>query len=338
MPKKILIIGTGGTISSIDTGEGLFSSLSVEEILYFCNDQLKDLDFQADIKDIINIDSTLIQPEDWIKIAEEIELKYPQYDGFVILHGTDTLAYTASMLSFMLRNPAKPIVFTGSMKPAPIEHSDAINNVADSIRFAVDGCHGVFVVFNHKVIRAPRASKIASESVDAFASVNEPPFALITSRDIKYNKKIIKTTDMPFFVDTLMDNNVFVIKVFPGLEPSFVESITANKNIFGIVVESYGAGGLPYRGRNLLEVLAKVAHKIPVVLTSQVVYDGVNLKTYEVGLRAYKAGVISARDMTKEATITKLMWLLGHTRDIERIRKFFEISLAGEVSPAEKAT
>lgn len=330
LSKNILIIGTGGTISSVDSGEGLSSALPVEEILRFCESELSDLEYKADVMDLLNIDSTLIQPEDWIKIAEEIGKNFSVYDGFIILHGTDTLAYTASMLSFMLRNPTKPIVLTGSMKPAPIANSDAIPNVADSVRFAVSGCPGVYVVFNHKVIRASRASKVASEDIDAFVSVNEPPVALVTSKYINYRKDFKANIEGPFSVDVRMDNRVFVLKIFPGLEPSIVETVI-ERDISGLIVESFGAGGLPYRGRNLLDILSKAAAQIPVVLTSQVLYNGVNLHTYEVGIRALKAGVISAEDMSKEAAVTKLMWVLGHTKNIDEIRRLFKTPIAGEI-------
>jgi len=332
LSKKILIIGTGGTISSVDSGEGLSSALPVEEILNFCGGELSDLEYEADVINLLNIDSTLIQPEDWVKIAEEIGKKFSLYDGFIILHGTDTLAYTASMLSFMLRKPTKPVVLTGSMRPAPIANSDAIPNVADSVRFAVNGCPGVYVVFNHKVIRASRASKVASEDIDAFVSVNEPPVALVTSKSINYRRDFNVNMEGPFSVDARMDNHVFVLKIFPGLEPVIVESLI-ERNISGLILESFGTGGLPYRGRNLLDIISRAAAQIPVVLTSQVLYNGVNLHTYEVGIRALKAGVISAEDMSKEAAITKLMWVLGHTKNIDEIKELFKTPIAGEIRP-----
>jgi len=344
LPKKILFIGTGGTISSLDSGEGLSSSLPVEEILRFCSDKLKGIEYEADIIDFLKIDSTLIQPEDWINLAKVIGDMYSKYDGFIVLHGTDTLAYTASMLSFMLRNISKTVILTGSMKPAPIANSDAIDNVSDSVRFTAEGCPGVFVVFNHKVIKAARASKIASKDIDAFVSVNEPPIALMTTKGIEYDGGLLKGAvlagiDAPFTVDTRMDNNIFVLKIFPGLEPYIIEYLM-EKEISGLIVESFGAGGLPYRGRNLLDVLSKAAAKIPVVMTSQALYNGVSLNTYEVGVKALKAGIISAGDMSKEAAITKLMWVLGHTNSIDEIREIFATSLAGEISlqPQTKET
>lgn len=327
--KKILIIGTGGTISCKPTEHGLSATLSAEAIVEFSRERLTGLAVDLDFSELMNIDSTLIQPEDWVLMAEEIKNRYDHYDGFVISHGTDTLSYTASMLSFMLRHPGKPIVLTGSMKTIEAKGSDAIVNITDAIRFAAEDVAGVFVAFKRKVIRGSRICKMASMDIDAFESVNSPCIAFMTDDDIDYR-------DMPavpsesFHADTRMDPGVFLLKIVPGLEPKLVRTIS-DTGISGLVIESFGAGGLPYRSRDLLAVVEEIAAKIPVVLTSQVVFNGVNLQTYEVGQRALKAGVISARDMTTEAVVTKLMWALGHSRNIDEVRDIFQTSLAGEI-------
>ncbi len=328
--KRLLIVGTGGTISSTDSGEGLEASLSISEIVDYSRDCLRDLEFEVYFSDLMNIDSTLIQPEDWGRMAEEVGRNYDAYDGFVISHGTDTLAYTASMLAFMLRSPSKPVVLTGSMKPVQAPESDAVANISDAIHFAAAGCAGVFVAFNGKIIRAGRVSKVASSDVDAFASVNEPPLANMTREGIRFNDRFTASSE-PFFVDTRINPGVFVLKIVPGMNPGLVD-LLVEQGISGLVIESFGAGGLPYRGRDLLAAVGRAAERIPVVLSSQVLYDGVNLRTYEVGQRALEAGVISARDMTTEAAVTKLMWVLGHTSDLQEVRRFFDMSLAGEVT------
>lgn len=327
--KKILIIGTGGTISCKPTDHGLSATLSAEAIVEASREKLADKTLDLSFAELMNIDSTLIQPEDWIKMAEEVSDKYDHYDGFVISHGTDTLSYSASMLSFMLRSPGKPIVLTGSMKTLDAEESDAVTNITDAIRFAAEGVAGVFVVFNRKIIMGSRVCKIASMNIDAFESVNSPYVAFMTGDGINYRDVPPAPTES-FSADTRIDSHVFLLKIVPGLEPELVRTI-CNAGISGLVIESFGAGGLPYRGRDILAVVGEAATKMPVVLTSQVLYDGVNLQTYEVGRKARQAGVISARDMTTESAITKLMWALGQTRNVGEVRAIFQTSLAGEI-------
>lgn len=328
--KKILLIGTGGTISCQLTEHGLSASLSAQDIMAYGRERLGGIKVHIEFTDLMNIDSTLVQPEDWVRMAEEIGEKYDRYDGFVVSHGTDTLSYTASILSFMLKSPGKPIVLTGSMKPIQAENSDAVINITDAIRFAAEGTAGVFVAFNGKIIRGSRACKIASMDIDAFSSINSPCIAFMTDHGIDYRVTIPEPAE-DFEVDTRIDPKVFLLKIVPGLEPEIVK-IICRSGISGLVIESFGAGGLPYRGRDLLAVVAETASRIPVVLTSQAVRNGVDLSTYEVGHRALQAGVISARDMSTEATVTKLMWVLGQTRAIPEIRELFQTDLAGEIS------
>lgn len=330
--KKILVLGTGGTIASVRTDEGLKSSLGISEILERAGIQPRSR-CEIDTRDILNIDSTLIQPEDWKTIAKEVYLGLKKYDGIIITHGTDTLAYTSSMLSFMVQNPPKPVVITGAMKSITEPESDAVRNIRDSLLFAMNSeMGGIFVVFNGKVINGCRASKVKSMDVDAFRSINYPDIAYIDEDgNIKYNNIPISSgLKSSLKLDTYYDPKIFLLKLIPGIDPRIIDTILG-LGYKGIVLEGYGVGGIPYRKRNLLEKIKNISRDIPVVLTTQVLYNGVDLTRYEVGRKALEAGVISAYDMTKEATVTKLMWALAHADDVDAIRQIIHTNYANEI-------
>ena len=325
---KILILGTGGTIASTPTNNGLSATLKGEDILKYCNISKEEADIT--VENLFSIDSTLMQPEDWTKIAEAIAERAENYDGIVITHGTDTLAYTASMLSYTLGPVDRPVIITGSMKSVIEENTDAIVNMKDSITAASSGICGVYVVFNRKLIKGSRVSKIRSVQFDAFTSVNYPLIGEFSDNGIRFNVQPDRKAS-GIKLDTACETSIAVIKLFPGMDPELVKVIK-NAGFKGIVIESYGTGGIPYRGRDLLAVITEIASEIPVLLTTQVVYDGVDLHTYEVGQRALSSGVISACDMSKEASITKLMWVLGHTRDLEKVKEMIYTDYAGEIN------
>lgn len=326
--SRILILGTGGTIASTPTEKGLTATLTGEEILGYCGISEKEIDIT--VENLFSIGSSLIQPEDWQKIAEAVAQKAEGYDGIVITHGTDTMAYTASMLSFMLGPIDRPVVITGAMKSIIEEETDGIDNLKDAITAAASGIHGVYVAFNRKLIRGSRVSKIRSVEYDAFVSVNCPLVAEFDERGINF-KGEQERSGSKIKLDTVFDNSVAVIKLFPGMDPKLVETVY-KAGFRGIVIESFGTGGIPYRGRDLLSVITSIASDIPVVLATQVVFDGVHLETYEVGQRSLDSGAISACDMSKEAAITKLMWILGHTGDLNEIKKMMYTNYAGEIN------
>ena len=307
--SKILVLGTGGTIASTPTENGLSATLTGEDILGYCNISKEEADIT--VENLFSIDSTLMQPEDWTIIAEAIAERAEYYDGMVITHGTDTLAYTASMLSYMLGPADMPVIITGSMKSVVEENTDAIVNMKDSITAASSGICGVYAVFNRKLIKGSRVSKIRSVQFDAFISVNYPLTGEFSDKGTKFNVQPDRKGS-GIKLDTAFETSIAVIKLFPGMDPELVKAIY-NAGFKGIVIESYGTGGIPYRGRDLLSAITEIASEIPVLLTTQVVYDGVDLHTYEVGQRALSSGAISACDMSKEAAITKLMWTLPHT-------------------------
>jgi L-asparaginase len=326
---RILIIGTGGTIASAKTERGYKAKLSVDEILEIAG--IRSDGVKIDTKDVLNLDSTLIQPEDWVTIGRAVFENLNDYDGIVITHGTDTLAYTSSALSFMLRNVPIPVVLTGSMLPITEPNSDAPRNLKTALTFAMKGFPGVYVAFMDKVMLGTRVSKVHSLGLNAFQSINYPDVAYIKGDEVVIRHRPELLTGEPEF-DPAMDPNVVHLRLTPGLSPEVF--IAVAERVDGIVLEGYGAGGIPYRERNLLEAVSAVTKEKPVVMTTQALYGGVDLTRYEVGRRALEAGVIPAGDMTKEATLVKLMWALGHSKSVEEVREIMGRNIAGELSSA----
>ncbi|ASJ00756.1 asparaginase [Thermococcus gorgonarius] len=324
---KILILGTGGTIASAKTERGYKASLSVDEILKIAGIKKRD-GVKLESRDILNLDSTLLQPEDWKTIGKAVFEAFGEYDGVVITHGTDTLAYTSSALSFMIRNPPVPVVLTGSMLPITEPESDAPRNLRTALTFAEKGFPGIYVAFMDKIMLGTRVSKVHSTGLNAFQSVNYPDIAYVKEGKLLVRHRPPLPTGEPEF-DPDIDPNVAHLRLTPGLSPEVFLAVA--NNVHGIILEGYGAGGIPYRGRDLLSAVENVSGKKPVVMTTQALYGGVDLTRYEVGRRALEAGVIPAGDMTKEATLVKLMWALGHTRDVAEIREIMGKNLAGEV-------
>lgn len=229
----------------------------------------------------------------------------------------------------MLGPVNKPVIITGSMKSIIEEGTDAIVNIMDSITAATSDIEGVYVVFNRKLIQGSRASKIRSVQFDAFVSINYPLAGQITDDGIDFNFTPEKR-GASLKLDTSFDDSIAVLRIFHGINPTLVDSVF-DAGYRGIVIESFGSGGIPYRGRNLLERVTEIASKILVLLTSQVLYDGVNLQTYEVAQRTLEAVAISSCDMTKEASINKLMWVLGHTRELESVKEMMYTNYANEI-------
>ena len=326
--KKILVLGTGGTIASTQTEKGLSSTLSGDEIMKIAGINTGTVD--VTVKNLFSIDSTLMQPEDWVAIAKAVVDSYEDYDGFVVTHGTDTMSYTASMLSYMLGPINKPVIITGAMKTVVDEGTDAIDNLHDSFTAVQEKLEGVYVVFNHKLIRGSRVSKLKSVQYDAFISINYPYTAEIDEGRVSYKVKPLRNR-AGLNLNINYDANIAVIKFFPGLDPRIISNLV-DAGFKGLVLESYGSGGIPYRRRDIASEVEKIAARIPVVLTTQVVYDGVNLHTYEVGQRALDTGVISARDMSKEASITKLMWALGQSSDTRDVKEIMYRDYVGEIT------
>lgn len=310
MKKKILMIGTGGTIASKQTEHGLAPGLSSEDILSYIPQVESVCD--VDTLQVCNIDSTNVTPMHWRLLAETIEKNYAQYDGFVICHGTDTLAYTAAALSYMIQNSSKPIVITGAQKPINMDVTDAKTNLLDSFIYAADeDSQDVTIVFDGKVIVGTRAKKERAKSYNAFSSINFPyPAVIQDQRVIRYIPSIPHEKDVMFYYD--MKESIYVLKLIPGMKADILTYIFENYD--AIVIESFGVGGLP---ETIVETFYKemsswIERGKIVVMTTQVANEGSNMTVYEVGKKVKQDfNLLEAYDMTLEATITKLMWLMG---------------------------
>jgi len=327
--KKILLIATGGTISAVNTDSGLIPHLKPEQLLSYIPETREFC--EIDTVQPLSIDSTNIQPEDWCALASLIKSRFNDYDGFVITHGTDTMAYASSMLSYLIQNPGKPLVLTGSQKPISKDITDGRMNLRDAVTFASKGMAGVYVVFNGKVILGTRARKTKSKSYDAFESINYPVAALIDGKRITRYYNPPEHIGEPVFHTDIFPH-VFLLKLSPGMEPDVLDYISDKYE--AIVIESYGTGGVPFADkRNFMKKLEEAtdAGKVIVVAT-QVMLEGSDLETYEVGSMALKYNVLQAFDMTIESIICKLMWIMSFTRDYDELKELFYKPILADIT------
>ena len=320
--KKLLLLTTGGTIASVETENGLAPAATPQELLSYIPQA--DTFCEVDVRQFFNIDSTNIQPEHWTRIALEIETSFTDYDGFVITHGTDTMAYTAAALSYLVQNAPKPIVLTGSQKPMSAPVTDAKKNLLDSLRFAVQNdVHGVYVVFDGKAIVGTRARKVRTKSYSAFESINYPIAAFIDGSQVFRYVGCEEADPKVCFYHTLVPR-VFPLKLMPGITPAILRYI--GEHYDAIVIEGYGVGGLPFQGdQNFLDALETLTRKGKlVVLATQVMLEGSDVEIYEVGVRAVRRyNVLQTYDMTVEAAAVKLMWIMAQTQDFAEICHLF---------------
>jgi len=328
--KKLLLIATGGTIACSEGKKGLAPSMSANDILAYAADSIEDC--SIDTFQLFNIDSTNMQPEYWIDIMNMIKSNYESYDGFIITHGTDTMAYTSAALFYLIQNSKKPIVITGAQKPISYEKTDALKNLTDAIYFAKEGIGGVYLVFDGKVISGSRAEKLRTESYDAFESINYPFVAKLVDSDVIYNENAhIIHTHLNVSFGKALNTNIFLMKLIPGATPRLLEKIANDYD--GFIIESYGSGGIPFESqRNFLEAIESLtAMGKSVVITTQVTLEGSNPTIYEVGKRALESSVIPAYDMPIEAVVTKLMWALGQCKSPEIVRKLFLTPIKNDI-------
>ena len=329
--KSVLLITTGGTIASSGSEDGLRPQMHPSELLKYV-DGLNEY-YRIDAQELLNLDSSNIQADEWLSIARAIYDALPHYDGVVVTHGTDTMAYTASMVSFILQYLRKPVVFTGSQMPIDNLLTDARNNLYTAFAAVDCGIPGVSVAFNRKVIAGCRAVTVRTMGFEAFESVNAGYLGEVFSDGMHPYVEIPNALEaaQPVRLCDRICRDVFLLKLIPGINP---EVLSALKQLRyrGIVIEAFGVGGMQFVRTNMLEQLKALTDEgVSVVVCSQCLYETSDLGIYEVGTKLLSCGVISARDMTTEAVVTKLMWALGQTDDPDEVRRIFNTNYCGEI-------
>ncbi len=324
--KRILLMGTGGTIASESTEAGLAPELTTQQLLSY----LPGVEEMAQVEclQLMNLDSTNLQPCHHLEMARCIRRHYDDYDGFVITHGTDTMAYTAAALSYLIQGSPKPIVLTGAQKPIGFDSTDSKINLLDAFRCACEDMPGVSIVFNSRVILGTRARKTRTKSFQAFSSINYPDLGVL--RDgvlLRYIRQ--SCLPRPVFYDR-MDQRVALMKLIPGAGREQADFLLARND--ALIIESFGVGGLPESGGFDACIRQWMDAGRTIVLTTQVPAEGSDLGVYHVGHRLKnELRVLEAYDMTTEAVVAKLMWILGQTRDRREVERLFYTPVALDI-------
>ena len=327
--KRILMIGTGGTIASGMTEDGLTPELTPEQLLHYVP-AISSL-CKVDCLSLFSLDSTNITPAHWLTITRALRAHYHEYDGFVISHGTDTLAYTAAALSYLVQGADKPIILTGAQKPISYDSTDSKLNLMDAFTCACsEELCGVCIVFSGRVILGTRARKTCSKSFAAFSSINYPDLgSLLDHRLLCYIRP--EHAEQPLFSETL-DDRVGLIKMIPGTDHELLEFMLERKD--ALILECFGVGGLPsYDDDQLFAVLHRyTARGKFLVMTTQVQNEGSDFSVYSVGTRLKgNPHILEAYDMTTESALAKVMWILGQTQDAEEVNRLFYTPVAHDM-------
>ena len=336
---SLLVIYTGGTIGMIvNSTTGALEPFNFEN-LYNQLPMLQNYKYNIDFHSFDPlIDSSDVTPEFWCNLAQVIEKHYEKYDGFIILHGTDTMAYSASALSFMLENLNKPVIFTGSQLPLGMLRSDGRENFLSSIEIAAAQQDDtpmvpeVAIYFEDSLFRGNRTTKLNSENFDAFFSGNYPTLADV-GISVKYNtQNILKPNFKKLKVSYHLDKNVAVLRLFPGIQQKYVENILNTDGLKGVVLETYGSGNA-MSSEWFLKILKKSIDSGVVVLNvTQCLRGSVIMSKYRAGLQLAEIGVVSGNDITFESAVAKMMYLFAKGLSADEVKKLMTVSLRGEIS------
>ena len=326
--KKILLLTTGGTIASLPGGEGLEPQRS--DVMERELNQLRTY-YDITVKDVMCLDSSNIRPQQWQTIAESIHEFKSGFDGIVVSHGTDTMAYSASAVTFMLPGVDIPVVFTGSQLPLADMLSDGPDNLRTAFAMAASGINGIFLAFDRRIMLGCRAVKVRASGFSAFESVNARYVGKVSNQGLVLHQSVLPPKREKAEIHTVISDDVFLLKLTPGLKTEIFDMLL-QMGYKGIVVEAFGLGGMDVLRDSLSGIRRAVQQGVSVVVTTQCLYDSSDLQVYQVGNKLLQMGVIQGRDMTTEAAMTKLMWALGQNMDPQQIKELFDTNLAGEVT------